>query len=104
MDRKKLLEQVKKAVLDVEPGAEIILYGSRSRGNSKILSDWDFLVLVDGKLNPARIDNIRHNIYEVEWESEEVLSSIVRTRDYWNDSKYQAMPFYKSVKKYGISV
>lgn len=104
MDRKTLLERVKKCVLKVEPNAEIILYGSRSQEKSKAFSDWDFLILVDGELDPNRIDNIRHTIYEVEWDSDEVLSSIVRNRDYWKNSKYQAMPFYKNVTKYGISI
>jgi len=104
MDRKTLFERVKKCVLKVEPNAEIILYGSRSCGESNAYSDWDFLILVDGELDPARIDTIRHRIYEVEWDSDEVLSSIVRTRDYWKNPKYRAMPFYKNVTKYGIHI
>jgi len=31
MNRDKLLEQIRQAVREVEPGAEIIIYGSRSR-------------------------------------------------------------------------
>ena len=104
MDRKTLLRQVKKCVLKVEPNAEIVLYGSRSTGESNEYSDWDFLILVDGELDPARIDSIRHNIYEVEWDSGEVLSSIVRTRDQWRSPKYKAMPFYKNVTEYGIHI
>lgn len=34
MHPEKLLEQIKRAVLEVEPDAEIILYGSRSRGDA----------------------------------------------------------------------
>ena len=48
MKREKLLKQVKQAVHEVEPDAGIILYGSRSRGDSVSDSDWDFLILVDG--------------------------------------------------------
>ncbi len=102
MDRKILLEQVKKCVLKIEPNAEIVLYGSRSRGESNAYSDWDFLILVDGELDPKRVDAIRHRIYEVEWDSGEVLSSIVRTRDAWKSPKYGVMPFYKNVTEHGI--
>jgi len=76
MNRERLLEQIRRAVREVEPGAEIILYGSRSRGNAIAESDWDFLVLVDGPLNEERTDRIRHRLYEVEWCSGEVISSI----------------------------
>ena len=41
MNREELLDQVKKAVRAVEPDAEIILYGSRSRGEFVAESDWD---------------------------------------------------------------
>ncbi|QTA90172.1 Uncharacterized protein dnm_062330 [Desulfonema magnum] len=38
MYRDILIKQVKKAILEMEPDAEIILYGSRSRGNSTLLN------------------------------------------------------------------
>ena len=102
MNREKLLEQIRRAVREVEPGAEIILYGSRSRGDAIVESDWDFLVLVDGPLSDDRTDRIRHRLYEVEWESGEVISSIVRNREEWHSSIYQAMPFHQRVQQEGI--
>lgn len=102
MNRERLLEQIRRAVREVEPGAEIILYGSRSRGDAIAESDWDFLVLVDGPLSEDRTDRIRHRLYEVEWESGEVISSIVRNREEWNSDIYQAMPFHQRVQQEGI--
>jgi len=51
MKRNELIEQIKHAVHEVEPDAEIILYGSRSRGDALAESDWDFLILVDGSID-----------------------------------------------------
>jgi uncharacterized protein len=102
MNQEELLEQIKQAVREVEPDAEIILYGSRSRGATDLESDWDFLVLVDGALTDERIDRVRHRLYEIEWESGEVISSIVRNREEWNSSLYQAMPFHQRVQQEGI--
>jgi uncharacterized protein len=102
MNRKQLLKQIKQAVHEVEPNAEIILYGSRSRGDAVSESDWDFLILVDGPLSDDRTDRIRHRLYEVEWESEEVISSIIRNREQWHSSSYQAMPFHQKVEQEGI--
>lgn len=80
MSRDELPKRVKECVLSIEPTAEVILYGSRARGDSHEESDWDFLVLVDGPVDDRRVDGIRHRIYEIEWESDQVLSSIVRSR------------------------
>ena len=102
MNRDELLKQIRQTVREVEPDAEIILYGSRSRGDAVLESDWDLLILVDGHLNDERTDQIRHRLYEVEWESGEVISSIVRNRKEWNSDLYQAMPFYKRVSQEGI--
>ncbi len=102
MNRDQLLEKIRQAVREVESDAEIILYGSRSRGDALSESDWDLLILVDGPLGDERTDRIRHRLYEVEWESGEVLSSIVRNRKEWNSGIYQAMPFHQRVRQEGI--
>ncbi|HYA42747.1 MAG TPA: nucleotidyltransferase domain-containing protein [Syntrophobacteraceae bacterium] len=101
MKREVLLKKVKNAVHEVEPDADIILYGSRSRGDSVPDSDWDFLILVDGPVSDKRTDRIRDRLYDVELESEAVLSSIVRSRDEWNSAKYSAMPFRQQVEQEG---
>jgi predicted nucleotidyltransferase len=102
MNREEFLEQIKKAVREEESDADIILYGSRSRGDAVSESDWDLLILVDGPLNDERTDRIRHRLYEVEWGSGEVISSIVRNREEWNGDLYQALPFHQRVQQEGI--
>jgi predicted nucleotidyltransferase len=104
MDREKLLDQIKQAAHEVEPDAEIILYGSRSRGDTGPESDWDLLILVDGPLTDERVDGIRHRLYEVEWESGEVISSIVRNREEWNSSLYEALPLHRRIEREGITL
>jgi predicted nucleotidyltransferase len=86
----------------MEPEAEIILYGCRSRGDAFSESDWDFLILVNGLISDKRTDRIRHRLYEIEWESGEVISSILRNREEWHSDLYQAMPFYQRVRREGV--
>ena len=102
MKRNELIEQVRNTVQEVEPEAEIILYGSRSRGDALPESDWDFLILVDGPIDDERTDRVRHRLYEIEWDSGEVISSIVRDRKEWNSELYQAMPFRQRVQQEGM--
>ncbi len=102
MERDALLEAVKQAVAEVEPESEIILYGSRARGDASGESDWDFLILVNGPVDEDRIDRIRHRLYEIEWESGHVLSSIVRSREEWSSQPLRSTPFHRNVELEGI--
>ena len=93
---------IRRAVCGVEPAAEIILYGSRARGDARPDSDWDLLILVDGPVDGERKTAIRHRLYEVEWDSDEVLTSMIFSREDWNSPLYRAMPFHQSVDRDGI--
>lgn len=104
MQRQELLERVKQAVHEVEPEADIILYGSRARGDAQTTSDWDFLILLDGGIDDTRTDRIRHRLYELEWDTGEVLSAIVRSHEVWNSPLYQITPFVRNVQAQGIAV
>ena len=99
MKQEELLQRVKQTA---EPGAEIILYGSRARREAGSESDWDFLVLVDGPISEARADAVRHRLYEIEWESGEVLCAVVRSRQEWQSPRYRAMPFRQNVEREGV--
>ncbi len=102
MKEDELIKNIKHAIHKIEPGADIILYGSRSRGDAFVHSDWDFLILIDGIVSDKRIDEIRHSLYEIEWEYGEVISSIVRNREDWESEFYQAIPFHQKVIEEGI--
>lgn len=104
MNQEELLQHVKQAVQEAEPGAEVILYGSRARQEAGPESDWDFLVLIDGPVSEARADAVRHRLYELEWESGEVLCAVVRSRQEWQSARYRAMPFHKNVEREGIAL
>lgn len=99
-----ILTQVKQLIHQIEPDAEIILYGSRARSDATSDSDWDFLVLLNGPVDADRADRIRHTLYELEWDIGEVLSSIVRDRREWQTPLYQATSLYQAVQKEGVSL
>jgi uncharacterized protein len=99
-----LMVKVKQAILDLEPSAEVILYGSRARDDSRESSDWDFLVLVDGPVDTPRTDRIRRALYEIELESDQIIGSIVRSRQEWNSPKYSVVPLRANIERDGILI
>ncbi len=96
--------KVKEAVLQLEPSAEVILYGSRARDDFREYSDWDFLVLVDGPVDTARTDRIRRILFEIELDTDQIISSIVRSRQEWNSPRYSVVPLHKNVEREGIHI
>jgi len=104
MTREELLESVLGAVHELEPDAEVILYGSRARGDADPDSDWDFLILVDGPVDEERKTKIRHRLYEIEWQEDEVINPIVDSREEWNSPRCQITPFCENVHQDGIRI
>lgn len=102
--REDIIRQVKRTIHEVEPDAEVILYGSRARGDFESDSDWDFLILVDGTVDSQRIDRIRHRVYEIEWKCDEVISSIIRDKKEWDSPLYRAMPLRQRIEQEGIKI
>lgn len=98
----RITQRVKDRVLSIEPDAEVILFGSRARGQGGEESDWDFLILVDGPVDCARTDRIRHALYEIEWETGEVISTRVRNRAIWFDSRHQQLPLHRAIDHEGV--
>ncbi len=104
VDVDSLRTKIRNAVTQVEPSGRILLYGSRARGGAREDSDWDILILLDGRVDGARSQRVRRAVYEVEWETGEVLSTIVRSNDEWESALSRSTPLYRNVAKDAISV
>ena len=92
--------EIKNAVLSVDENAEIILFGSRARDDYKEDSDWDVLVLTkkdEDDFSSKRL--IRDALYELELSSGEIITSIIRSKIFWN--RLRSTPLYWEVQKDG---
>lgn len=99
-----LLKRVKTAVHALAPDAEIILYGSHARGTAKADSDWDFLILLPSPANKALERQIKDRLYDVELETDTVLSSIIRSQQEWQSAQYAVIPLRQQIEKDGVPV
>jgi len=96
------LYQVREQVRRLVPDAEIILHGSRVRNEARHDSDWDFLIIADHPLDKRILTELKDSLYEVELENDEVVSSIIRSRQEWSSPEYDALPFKEAVEKEGV--
>ena len=101
--QEKLLKAVKNAVEEINPKAEVILFGSRARGEAKEDSDWDFLILTENKVNFWEEDIYRKSLFELEIELGEVLTLIFFSKKEWN-GRQRVTPLYYNVNQEGITI
>jgi len=99
-----LLRRCKQAIQKVTPEAEVILYGSRARGDAQEDSDYDLMVVIDGPVDMALKKKIIDYVYPLELESGAVLTLIVYNKQQWNLPPYRAMPLHKNVDRDGVLV
>lgn len=104
MNRQELLTELKENVLKSYPESRVILYGSRSRGDNDIYSDWDVLIVVDEDLEESKKIEMHNNIYEIELRSGEIINSIIHSKREWNNPMMESTPFFRNVQKEGISI
>lgn len=96
------LRKIQRVVHTIVPDSQVILYGSRARGDAGRFSDWDILILVDGLVDSKLVQHVRDALYDLELESGRIISSILRTSQEWNSPKYAVMPFKNQVEHEGI--
>ena len=102
--RDKILNLIKGVVEKTAPGSEIYLYGSRARGDSSRLSDWDVLILLSTKsVSFALETKFMDEFYEVELELGEIISPMVYAKQDWDD-RHAFTPLYENIKKEGVRI
>ena len=100
-EERRMLAEVKQAILQHEPEAEVILYGSAARGEREPESDYDVLVLVDRELSVAEEDRVYDAVYEVQLDRGAVISVMFYTRDEWRSGLASVSPYRVNVEREG---
>ena len=100
--RENILRLVKSRIKEVDPDSRILLFGSRARGKSRKDSDWDFLILSNRTVDRDFKNQISDTLFEVELETDEVLTGIVQNSIIWDD--YKLTTFYQNVLRDGIEI
>jgi uncharacterized protein len=90
-------------IMEIDPDAQIILYGSRARGDERSDSDWDILVLTDYPVDIKKESVFRDHLYNLEIETGEPFSIFVYSKTDWN-TKQSVTPFYYNVTNHGIQL
>ena len=100
----RIASRVKTIARSILPDADVILYGSRARGDARQDSDWDFLVLTDEPVNSATEEKLRHAMYELSLNLAKIISAFVENRQRWLAPLAQASPYRQEIEREGIAI
>ena len=99
-----IIQLIRKKVNEIDNTAEVILYGSRARGDNKRDSDWDVMILLKQKNVDKKIEQtFRHHLLDIELEIGVPVSVFVYSKSDW-EGKYSITPLFRSIKKEGILI
>ena len=92
---------IRQTINSVDPTAEVILYGSRARGDERSDSDWDILVLTEYSMNIKIEREFREKLYDLELNTGESFSIFIYSKNDWQ-TKQRITPFYQNVIQEGV--
>lgn len=99
MNQDLVIGQIKEVAQRIVPkGGQVLLYGSRARGEAHEGSDWDLLIILNkSKIDKGDYDNVVFPFTSLGWDIGEDIIPVIYTRDEWNKSSF--LPFYKNVEQ-----
>ena len=105
IQRKQYITQlIRQKVNEIDNTVEVILYGSRARGDNRRDSDWDVMILLKRKDVDKKVEQtFRHNLLDIELEIGVPVSVFVYSKSDW-EGKYSITPLFRSIKKEGILI
>jgi predicted nucleotidyltransferase len=101
---REILGRVKEAVRRKLPTARVFLYGSVARGTNGPESDYDFLVLTDRSLSTPEENAVYDELFEVELETERVISAMFCGLPEWEAGPIGGSPFHHEVERDAIAL
>jgi uncharacterized protein len=94
---------IRQYVSEIEPSAEVILYGSRARGDEQLDSDWDIIILTSLSSDIDSERKFRHKLYDLELDTGESFSVFVYSKQNWQNIQ-RITPFYRNVTSEGVRI
>jgi predicted nucleotidyltransferase len=98
-----IIKLIKSSIRSIDPKAQVIIFGSRARGDARKDSDWDILILTDDPVSTQIERSFRNNLFDIEIETGEVFSTFVYQKQIWN-TKHKVTPLYRNIKREGVRI
>ena len=94
----------KSAIRSVLPDAQVVLYGSRARGDAADTSDFDLLAIAPKPVSSQVRVAVSDALYDVELERGILASCLVCSQADWAAVLWRASPLRENIERDGIAL
>ena len=99
-----IINRFRESLLEKLQISNIILFGSRARGDADAFSDMDVIVVVSGQYDDSAREYISECAWEAGYEHGIVVVPVVFTQDEWQNGPERFSLLAQAVEREGLSI
>ncbi len=85
------------------PVKEVVLFGSKARGDDDEESDIDLLVLTSQPVSWNERKAINNALYEIQMKYDIIISTLITTVTEWNEGTFSVLPIHGEISDQGVT-
>lgn len=101
---RKIVERLKRVLEQRVNLHQIILFGSRARGDFEAESDMDVLVVVDTPITPEIRVTVSECTWQVGFDAGIMIAAVLFSRKEWEEGPERYSPLAESVRADGVAI
>jgi len=103
-NEKKAIREATRILKERFPVRDVILFGSKARGDSSDESDIDLLLLTSKPVHWRERHAIIDALFDVEMKHDVVISIVVNTLYDWNEGVCTVLPIHEEIAREGVAI
>ncbi len=110
LDNISIKDNEKNAIFDASamlreafPVKEVVLFGSKARGDDDEESDIDLLVLTSQPVSWNERKAINNALYEIQMKYDIIISTLITTVTEWNEGTFSVLPIHGEISDQGVT-
>lgn len=98
------IQTASKMLKETFPVEEVILFGSKARGDDDDESDIDLLLVTSRPVSWQERKAINNSLYDIQLSCDVIISTLITTDKEWNRGVFSVMPIYDEVCRDGLKI